>query len=47
MKPILPRSVLVEYLKTLFAFHLAIYHLHIFKLLPELVSSLRGHWAAR
>lgn len=34
----IPRSVLVDYLKTLFAFHLAIYHLHIFKLLPELVK---------
>lgn len=34
----MPRSVLVDYLKTLFAFHLAIYHLHIFKLLPELVK---------
>lgn len=38
----IPRSVLVDYLKTLFAFHLALYHLHIFKLLPELVSRQRG-----
>jgi hypothetical protein len=34
----IPRSVLVDYLKTLFAFHLALYHLHIIKLLPELVK---------
>lgn len=33
----IPRSVLVEYLKTLFAFHLALYHLRLFKLLPNLV----------
>lgn len=33
----IPRSVLVEYLKTLFAFHLALYHLRLFKLLPLLV----------
>jgi hypothetical protein len=37
----IPRSVLVDYLKTLFAFHLALYHLHIFKLLPELVKRPR------
>ena len=37
----MPRSVLVDYLKTLFAFHLALYHLHIFKLLPELVKRQR------
>ncbi len=34
----IPRSVLVDYLKILFAFHLALYHLHLFKLLPELVK---------
>ena len=33
-----PRSVLVEYLKTLFAFHLALYHLKLFKLLPTLCT---------
>ena len=32
-----PRSVLVEYLKTLFAFHLGLYYLRIIKLLPVLV----------
>jgi hypothetical protein len=37
-----PRSVLVEYLKTLFAFHLALYHLRLFKLLPALVSRRGG-----
>lgn len=38
----IPRSVLVDYLKTLFAFHLALYHLRIFKLLPELVKRQKG-----
>lgn len=37
-----PRSVLVEYLKTLFAFHLALYHLRLFKLLPALVARRGG-----
>ena len=32
-----PRSVLVEYLTTLFAFHLGLYYLRIIKLLPILV----------
>ncbi|MDR7303498.1 methylation-associated defense system protein MAD7 [Haloactinomyces albus] len=36
-KRFIPRSVLVEYLKTLFAFHLALYHLRLIKLLPNLV----------
>ncbi len=39
----IPRSVLVDYLKTLFAFHLALYHLHIFKLLPALVKQQKGN----
>ncbi len=39
----IPRSVLMDYLKTLFAFHLALYHLRIFKLLPELVKRQRGN----
>jgi hypothetical protein len=34
----MPRSVLVDYLKTLFSFHLAIYHLRLLKLLPALVQ---------
>lgn len=33
----IPRSVMVEYLKILMAFHLALYHLRLMKLLPELV----------
>ena len=33
-----PRSVLVEYLSILFAFHLALYHLRIMKLLPTWVA---------
>lgn len=33
----IPRSVMVDYLKILFAFHLGLYHLRLFKLLPELV----------
>lgn len=37
-----PRSVLVEYLKTLFAFHLGLYHLRLFKLLPVLVARRGG-----
>lgn len=32
-----PRSVMVEYLKVLISFHLALYHLRLFKLLPALV----------
>ncbi|MEI6775924.1 MAG: hypothetical protein WCK70_03390 [Chloroflexales bacterium] len=34
-----PRIVLVEYLKILFAFHLALYHLRLLKLLPEWVRT--------
>ena len=34
---LIPRTVLVEYLKILFAFHLALYHLKIMKLLPAMV----------
>lgn len=36
-EPHIPRSVLVEYLKTLFAFHLGLYFLRTMKLLPALV----------
>lgn len=36
-RDLIPRSVLVDYLKILFAFHLALYHLRILKLLPSLV----------
>lgn len=34
----IPRSVMVDYLKILLAFHLALYHLRLMKLLPELVK---------
>lgn len=33
-KPFMPRAVMVEYLKVLLSFHLAIYHLRLLKLLP-------------
>lgn len=33
----IPRSVLVEYLKILLSFHLALYHLRLLKMLPALV----------
>lgn len=33
-KPFMPRSVMVEYLKVLLSFHLALYHLRLMKLLP-------------
>lgn len=34
----IPRSVMVDYLKILFGFHLALYHLRLMKLLPALVK---------
>ena len=37
-QPFIPRSVMVDYLKVLLAFHLALYHLRLFKLLPALVK---------
>ena len=33
-KPFMPRAVMVEYLKVLLSFHLALYHLRLVKLLP-------------
>ena len=36
-RQLIPRTVLVEYLKILLAFHLALYHLKIMKLLPAMV----------
>ena len=36
-RDLIPRTVLVEYLKVLFAFHLALYQLTIMKLLPAMV----------
>jgi hypothetical protein len=35
----MPRTVLVDYLKILFAFHLALYHLRMMKLLPMAVEA--------
>ncbi len=37
-EPYIPRSVLVDYLKTLMAFHLALYHLKLLQMLPILVK---------
>jgi len=34
---LIPRTVLVDYLKILFAFHLALYHLKVMKLLPAMI----------
>lgn len=41
-QPYIPRSVLVEYLKILFAFHLALYHLKLLNLLPMLIKNRSG-----
>lgn len=35
----MPRTVLVDYLKILFAFHLSLYHLRMMKLLPAVVEA--------
>ncbi|MGW1104311.1 methylation-associated defense system protein MAD7 [Streptomyces sp. NPDC002540] len=35
----MPRTVLVDYLKILFAFHLALYHLRMMKLLPAVIEA--------
>ncbi|TXC95217.1 hypothetical protein [Streptomyces sp. ISID311] len=35
----MPRTVLVDYLKVLFAFHLALYHLRMMNLLPAAIST--------
>lgn len=42
-EPYIPRSVLVDYLKTLFAFHLALYHLKLMHLLPKMVKQRAGN----
>ena len=44
---LIPRTVLVDYLKILFAFHLALYHLKIMKLLPAMVRGDRASTAGR
>jgi hypothetical protein len=41
-RALIPRTVLVEYLKILLAFHLALYHLNIMKLLPSMVRGEKG-----
>lgn len=41
-EPYIPRSVLVDYLKTLMAFHLALYHLKLLELLPKQVKAPAG-----
>ncbi|HOX40936.1 MAG TPA: hypothetical protein PK263_01960 [bacterium] len=42
-EPYIPRSVLVDYLKTLMAFHLALYHLKLLHMLPKLVKQRSGN----
>jgi hypothetical protein len=42
-EPYVPRSVLVDYLKTLMAFHLGLYHLKLLQLLPKLVKQRSGN----
>ena len=42
-EPYIPRSVLVDYLKTLIAFHLALYHINLLFLLPKMVKQRSGN----
>ena len=42
-EPYIPRSVLVDYLKTLMAFHLTLYHLKLLQMLPKLVKQRSGN----
>lgn len=42
-EPYIPRSVLVDYLKTLLSFHLALYHLKLLQMLPRLVKQRSGN----
>jgi len=42
-EPFIPRSVLVDYLKTLMAFHLSLYHIKLLKLLPQFVKQHCGN----
>lgn len=42
-EPYIPRSVFVDYLKTLMAFHLGLYHLKLLQLLPKLVKQCSGN----
>jgi len=41
-EPYIPRSVLVDYLKTLMAFHLALYHMRLLFMLPRMVKQRSG-----
>ncbi|QKG25571.1 methylation-associated defense system protein MAD7 [Actinomadura verrucosospora] len=41
-KNLIPRSVLVDYLKILFAFHLGLYHLQVMKVLPARLAGKRA-----
>ena len=43
----IPRSTMVEYIKILFAFHMALFQLRLIKLLPALVKSKGGQSAAK
>ena len=42
-EPYIPRSVLVDYIKSLMAFHLALYHLKMLQMLPKLVKQRSGN----
>jgi hypothetical protein len=42
-EPYIPRSVLVDYIKTLMALHLSIYHLKLLNILPKLVKHQSGN----
>jgi len=42
-EPYIPRSVLVDYLKALIAFHLALYHLKLLQMLPKMVKQRAGN----
>lgn len=42
-EPYIPRSVLVDYIKTLMAFHLSLYHLKLLNILPKLVKQQSGN----
>jgi hypothetical protein len=39
----IPRAVLVDYLKTLMAFHLALYHLRLMRMIPQIVKQRSGN----
>ncbi|MBF0212269.1 MAG: hypothetical protein HQM00_01755 [Magnetococcales bacterium] len=41
-EPYIPRSVLVDYLKTLMAFHLALHHIRLLFMLPRMVKQRSG-----